>query len=235
MYLGEIFAPRRTSRRTTIQALRIAVCALLAIAAPLSVRAYSVLTHQALVDNLWDESIKVALLMRFPKATEEELRVAHGYNYGGCIIQDLGYYPFGSRFFSNLLHYVRSGDFVAALIRNASDVNELAFAIGALSHYAADNTGHPLATNRVLPMMYPKLRARLGDDIPYDEAPKQHILVEFSFDVLHVAAGTYAPEAYHQFIGFKVADALLERTFTEIYGLDMGDLFFDRSLAVGTF
>src|SRR4030095_7645697 len=118
------------------------------------------------------------------------------------VIQELWYSPLGSRFFSNLLHYVRSGDFVTALIRNAADANEYAFALGALSHYASDNNGHPIATNKVVPMMYPKLRAKFGDDIPYDEAPKQHILVEFAFDVLHVAAGTYAPQAYHEVISF---------------------------------
>jgi hypothetical protein len=84
------------------------------------VRAYSVLTHQALVDTLWDEAIKVVLLKRFPKATEDELRVAHGYAYGGCIIQDLGYYPFGSRFFSDLLHYVRSADFLPAMLEECT-------------------------------------------------------------------------------------------------------------------
>ena len=74
------------------------------------------MTHQALVDTLWDTSIKKILTERFPNATEEELKVAHGYTYGGCIIQDLGYYPFGSRFFSDLLHYVRSADLLPALL-----------------------------------------------------------------------------------------------------------------------
>ena len=35
--------------------------------------------------------------------------------------------------------------------------------------------------------------------------------VEFSFDVVQVAAGAYAPEAYHRYIGFKVAKPALER------------------------
>ena len=48
-------------------------------------------------------------------------------------------------------------------------------------------------------------------------------------------AGMYAPEAFHRFIGFKVAKNLIESAFLETYRLDMGDLFFDRSLAIGTF
>ena len=209
--------------------------AIVAILLPSPAPAYSVLTHEALIDAAWETSLKPLLLARFPKTSADALVEARAYAYGGAVIHDLGYYPFGSQFFSNLLHYVRSGDFVTALIRNAADVNEYAFALGALSHYASDNNGHPLATNKVVPMMYPKLRAKFGDDIPYDKAPKQHIMVEFAFDVLHVAAGTYAPEAYHQFVGFEIAEPLLERTFHDTYAIEMGDLFMDRSLAVGSF
>ena len=202
---------------------------------PAPAPAYSVLTHEAIIDASWDASIKPLLRAKFPKATDADLEAARAYAYGGSVIHDLGYYPFGSKFFSNLLHYVRSGDFVESMIHNAADVNELAFAIGALSHFEADNIGHPDAVNRVVPIMYPKQRARHGADVTYVEAPKQHLLVEFSFDVLHVAAGAYAPEAFHRFVGFKVAEPLLERSFVEIYGLEMGPLFLDRSLAVGTF
>lgn len=197
--------------------------------------AYSVLSHEASVDSLWDTAIKPLLLAKYPQTTVAALDQARAYAYGGSVIHDLGYYPFGSKFFSNLLHYVRSGDFVEALIRNATDVNEYAFALGALGHYVADNSGHPIAINRTVPVMYPKLRAKFGNDITYVEAPKQHLLVEFSFDVMHVAAGAYAPEAFHRFIGFQVAESLLERSFLETYAIDMGDQFLDRSLAIGTF
>lgn len=210
-------------------------CVALVFALPAEVPAYSVLTHEATIDAAWDPSIKPLLLAKFPRTTPAAIEAARAYAYGGSVIHDLGYYPFGSKFFSNLLHYVRSGDFVEAMIANARDVNEYAFALGALSHYASDNTGHPRATNRVVPLMYPKLRAEFGDAIPYDEAPKQHILVEFSFDVLQVASGAYAPEAFHKFIGFEVAEDLVARTFKQIYALDMGDQFMDRSLAIGTY
>ena len=208
---------------------------LISVLLPVRAPAYSVLTHQASIDTLWDGAIKPLLLSRYPKATEAELNEARAFAYGGCVIHDLGYYPFGSRFFSNLVHYVRSGDFVEALIRNATDVNELAFALGALGHYASDNTGHPIGTNRAVPLIYPKLREKFGSRVRYVDAPKQHLLVEFSFDVVHVAAGVYAPEAFHRYIGFKVAMDVLERAFAETYALDMGDQFFDRSLAVGTY
>jgi hypothetical protein len=196
---------------------------------------YSVLAHEANIDALWEPAIKSMLLARYPKTTPEQLVEARAYAYGGCVIQDLGYYPFGSRFFSNLLHYVRTGDFVVSLIRNARDVNEYAFALGALGHYASDNNGHPMAVNRAVPMMYPKLKAEFGDIVTYVQSPTKHVLVEFSFDVVQVAAGAYAPEAYHSYIGFRVAKPALERAFLDTYGLEMKDLFLSEDLAIGTY
>lgn len=220
---------------TRLQGKLISVIVVAALLIPSRAPAYSVLTHEAAIDTVWDVAIRPLLLLRYPHTSANALNEARAYAYGGSVIHDLGYYPFGSKFFSNLLHYVRAGDFVEALIGNASNVNELAFALGALSHYASDNMGHPVATNRAVPMIYPKMRQEFGNNVTYEDNPKRHILVEFSFDVVHVAAGVYAPEAFHRFIGFKVAEDVLERAFVETYGLDMGDLFFDRSLAVGTF
>jgi hypothetical protein len=213
----------------------VAVVAIAGLLATTPVRAYSVLAHEANVDALWDSAIRPLLHARFPRATSEEVAEARAYAYGGSVIQDLGYYPFGSHFFSNLVHYVRSGDFVLALLRDASNVDEYAFAIGTLSHYAADNGGHPLAVNRAVPLMYPKLRAKFGDRVTYAQAPKNHILVEFSFDVVQVAAGAYAPEAYHSYVGFKVAKPALERAFAETYGLEMKDMFTTEDLAIATY
>lgn len=209
------------------------VCVGLSVPRPAA--AYSVLAHEANIDALWDSTIKAMLLARFPDTTAEGLLEARAYAYGGCVIQDLGYYPFGSHFFSNLLHYVRTGDFVEALIRDAQDVDEYAFAIGALGHYAADNSGHPLAVNRVVPLMYPKLKAEFGNNVTYVQSPRSHILVEFSFDVVQMAAGAYAPEAYHRYIGFKVAKPALERAFLDTYGIEMKDLFFNEDLAIATY
>lgn len=196
---------------------------------------YSVLTHEAIVDSLWDTSIQKVLLKRFPAATPEELGEAHAYVYGGCILQDMGYYPFSSKLFSDLTHYVRSGDFVLALIREAQDLNEYAFALGALAHYAADNNGHRIATNLAVPLLYPKLRTRFGKMVTYWDSPTSHIRTEFGFDVLQVAQGRYAPGAYRDFIGFKVAKPVLERAFRDTYGLEMKDVFGNLDLALGSF
>jgi hypothetical protein len=204
--------------------------------APSRVAAYSVLAHESNVDALWDSHIRPLLARRFPHSSSADLLQARAYAYGGSVIQDLGYYPFGSHFFSNLVHYVRSGDFVERLLADASDVNEYAFAIGALAHYAADNTGHPEAVNRALPLIFPKLRAKYGASIPYVKAPTQHVMVEFSFDVVQAASARYAPAAYHDFVGFQVATELLQRAFAETYGLTMEDVFtFDQDLAIGTY
>ena len=215
--------------------LTAALVLLATLAAPREARAYSVLAHEANVDALWDRAIQPLLKSRFPRATPQDLVDARAFAYGGSVIQDLGYYPFGSHFFSNLLHYVRSGDFVEALIADAQNVDEYAFALGALAHYAADNTGHPEAVNRAVPIVYPKLREKYGDRVTYVQSPASHVIVEFSFDVVQAAAGAYVPDAYHAFVGFQVAKPLLERAFRETYGLDVNEVFGDEDLAISTY
>ncbi len=153
---------------------------------------YAVLAHQALIDTTWESHVKPLLKARYPEATEEQLSAAQAYAYGGSIIQDLGYYPHGSHFFSDLTHYVRSGEFVLALLRDAQNVYDYAFALGALSHYATDNQGHRLATNRAVPILYPKLKSKFGDFVTYEDDTLAHVKTEFGFDVLQVAKGQYA-------------------------------------------
>lgn len=205
---------------------------------PASAPAYSVLTHEAIIDSVWPRALRPLLLKRFPNATPDQLREAHAYAYGGAIIQDMGYYPFGSKFFSDLTHYTRSGDFILALLNEAKqsgDLDDYAFALGALAHYAADNIGHPIAVNRTVPLVYPKLRARFGSLVTYEDNPADHLKTEFGFDVIEVARGQYADEAYHDFIGFKVAKPLLEHAFQDTYCLPLKDLFTSLDLALGTY
>ena len=197
--------------------------------------AYSVLTHEAIIDSTWDSAIKPLLLRRFPTATVDELIQAHAYAYGGCIIQDLGYYPFGSKVFSNLTHYVRSGDFVLNLIRDSQNLPESAFALGAMSHYAADNSGHPMAVNRAVPLFYPKLEKKFGHLVTYADDPSAHARTEFAFDVYQAAKGRYASAAYKSFIGFEVAKPLLGRAFEDTYGLRLEKVFLDVDLAIGSY
>jgi Zinc dependent phospholipase C len=196
---------------------------------------YSVLTHEAIIDSTWDSAISPLLLKRFPAATPDELTQAHAFAYGGCIIQDLGYYPFGSRFFSDLTHYVRSGNFVQNLIRGSQDLNEYAFALGALSHYAADNNGHPMAVNRAVPLFYPKLGRKFGKVVTYADDPFSHAKTEFAFDVFQAAKGRYASAAYKGFIGFEVAKPLLERAFENTYGMSLEKVFMNVDLAIGSY
>ncbi len=213
----------------------LAPLALLSLLSAPAALGYSVLTHEAVVDSLWDASIRKLLLKRFPAATQMELEQAHAYAYGGCIIQDMGYYPFSSRLFSDLTHYVRSGDFIVALIRESQDIDEYAFALGALAHYAADNNGHRIATNLAVPLLYPQLRRQFGKEVTYWDNPLAHIRTEFGFDVLQVAQGRYAPESYHAFIGFQVSKPVLERAFFDTYGVELKDVFGNLDLALGSF
>src|SRR5580704_8352431 len=145
--------------------------------------AYSVLTHEELIDLAWNSSIRPLLIAKFPGATDVQLTEAHAYAYGGSAVQDMGYYPFGKHFFSNLTHYVRSGDFVMWMLRNARTMDEYAFAIGALSHYLGDSIGHSEAINLATAVEFPKLREKFGDKVSYGESPHGHIRTEFAFDV----------------------------------------------------
>src|SRR5207249_1482271 len=195
---------------------------------------YSVLTHEAIIDSTWKDNIQPLLLQRFPNVSPDELRQAQAYAYGGAIIQDSGYYPFGSKFLSGLAHYVRSGDFVLSLLSESKDLNEYAFALGSLAHYASDNNGHRDAINKSVPVIYPRLKEKFGNIVTYADDPVSHLKVEFSFDVVQVAHGNYAPDAYHAFIGFEVAQALLERAFEKTYSLELSKIL-NEGLAIGTY
>ena len=199
-----------------------------------SSHAYSVLTHEEIVDLLWNDHLRPMILARYPGLTDDQIREAHAYAYGGAVIQDMGYYPFGNQEFSDLVHYVRSGDFVLELIKESQNADEYAFALGALSHYASDVTGHP-AVNHAVAIAYPKLRAKFGPIVLYAQDKTAHIRTEFGFDMAQVAKQRYAPEQYHDFIGFEVSKELLERVFPVVYGVQLKDVVPHEDLAIGSF
>ena len=196
--------------------------------------AYSVLTHEEIVDLVWKDNIRPLLVRRFPAATADDLKRAHAFAYGGSLIQDMGYYPFGNKYFSDLTHYVRSGDFILNLINEANDLNEYAFALGALAHYSSDNIGHPIV-NRSVALQFPKLRSKFGNDVTYEDDPKAHIRTEFGFDMVQVAKNRYSSDRFHDFIGFEVAKPVLERAFQDTYGIPLSDVLTKEDLAIGTF
>src|SRR4051812_39618464 len=195
---------------------------------------YSVLTHEQVVDLLWKDDIEHLLTKRFPDASADDLRKAHAFAYGGSLVQDMGYYPFGNKFFSDLTHYVRSGDFILNLINESTDLNEYAFALGALAHYSADNIGHPVI-NQSVALLFPKLRAKYGNEVTYAENPKAHIRTEFGFDMTQVAKNRYTSDRYHDFIGFEISKPVLERAFQDTYGISLGSIIANEDLAIGTF
>ena len=196
--------------------------------------AYSVLTHEQVVDLLWADRIQPMVLARFPGLSEKQITEAHAYAYGGSLVQDMGYYPFGKRYFSDLTHYVRTGDFVICLIRESQTANEYAFALGALAHYASDNSGHP-TVNQVVAMEFPSLRRKYGDVVTYADSPKAHIRAEFGFDMTQVAKNRYTSDRYHDFIGFEISQGLLERVFPMVYGIKFDDVVGDEDLSIGSF
>ena len=214
---------------------RLFFCAVV-LATALPLQGYSVLTHEAIIDTAWDKNIVPLLMKRFPNATPDDLLKAHAYAYGGCIIQDMGYYPFGSKFFSDLLHYVRSGDFIVNQIAASQDLDEYAFALGSLAHYAADDAGHSIAVNRSVPVEYPKLAGEFGHTVTYaTTTPPPTCAWNLASMCLQVARGNYAPQSYHDFIGFQVSKDLLNRAFLATYGIELKDVFKDLDLALGTY
>ena len=196
--------------------------------------AYSVLTHEQIVDLAWKDQLRPMLLQRFPNATPEDLRQAHAYAYGGSLIQDMGYYPRGSKYFSDLLHYVRSGEFVTALLEESSDINQYAFALGALAHYSSDNMGHP-TVNQIVALEFPKLKAKYGSEVTYADDPKAHIRTEFGFDMVQVAKNRYTSDRYHDFIGFNISEHLLDQAFMKTYGLKLSDVLDDEDESIESF
>jgi hypothetical protein len=232
--IRKLLPQRSTPGFWRLRCLRLFAILLIVLICGRGAFAYSVLTHEEIVDLLWKGDIQPLLLKRYPGLSKDQLKEAHAYAYGGAVIQDLGYYPFGSIQFSDLVHYVRSGDFVRELIVQSQDVNEYAFALGALAHYASDVDGHP-AVNQSVAIGYPKLRAEYGNSVRYAEGKTEHIKTEFGFDMVQVSKNRYASEQYHDFIGFKVSKPLLERTFPIVYGVELKDVLTHEDLAIGSY
>ena len=196
--------------------------------------AYSVLTHEEIVDLAWEDQLKPLILHRYPGLSEDQIKEAHAYAYGGAVIQDLGYYPFGSVEFSDLVHYVRSGDFVRELLAQSQNADEYAFALGALSHYVSDIAGHP-AVNHAVAIEYPKLREKFGNSVRYAQGKTAHLKTEFGFDMVQVAKNRYASRQYHDFIGFQVSTDLLERVVPSVYGLELKAVLPREGLTIGSY
>ncbi len=231
---SEPTSPGTISAGWHLLAARVVALVLIVLMFGIHSSAYSVLTHEEIVDLLWTDQIRPLLLKRYPEITDQQITDAHAYAYGGAVIQDLGYYPFGSKEFSDLVHYVRSGDFVRELLIESQDVNEYAFALGALSHYASDIAGHP-AVNQAVAIEYPRLRAKYGKSVRYAQDKTAHLKTEFGFDTAQVAKNRYASQQYHDFIGFQVSKSLLERVFPVVYGMQLKEVLTHEDMAVGSY
>jgi hypothetical protein len=218
-----------TPRRTTL--LKATAFLGLLLAATPAVP-YSVQSHQELIDLAWKQSIRPILLKHYPTLTEAQFQEAHAYAYGGCAIQDFGYYPFANGFFSDLTHYVRAGDFVVSLLRNAHTADELAFAIGSLSHYIGDTVGHSTAINLAVPVEFPKLKSKYGSNVNYAEDPHAHVQTEFAFDVNQLSKRRFAPTQYVKFVGLEVPRDLLRKAFFETYGLNLPDIIGSKETSI---
>ena len=224
------------TNRSAKKAFRISISILLLLLSfPVTSRAFSVLAHQAIVDQNWKDQLVPLIRKRFPTVSEQDLKDARSYARAGSHLPDLGYFPFGSREFTDLLHYVRTGDFINRLIAEANTVDEYAFAFGVMAHYEGDTLGHPLATNLSVPKIFPKLEEQYGDTVTYAESPTSHLQTEFRFDILQIAHRHEIPDLFEHSIEFKVPKDFLNRVFKETYGLELSDLFTNFDVALTTY
>lgn len=196
---------------------------------------FALLSHQAIIDETWESSLKPLLLKKFPDATEQQLLDAYCYLYGGALLPDIGYSPMGSLLFTNLIHYVRNGDFVMAVINESENLNEYAFGLGLLCHYQADKYGHSLGTNKAVAILFPDLKKKYGESVSYENGCSEHARVEFGFDVIQTARGNYDIDAKRRFMSFKVSEPVLEKAFLKTYGVKPEELFGSMKVAIGTF
>jgi hypothetical protein len=60
---------------------------------PAACQAFSVLAHQAIVDQAWEGTLVSAVRKRFPNATQQELEDARGYARGGSHLPTWGIFP----------------------------------------------------------------------------------------------------------------------------------------------
>ena len=223
-----------TKYRIARPAIRLLLAASFLLAALAPAHAYSLLSHEEVVDMAWPQYLLPLLQKRYPGLTPDQITECHAYAYGGSVIQDMGYYPFGSHEFSNLMHYVRSGDFVDALLRDSTTPDEYAFALGALAHYYGDTIGH-ITVNIITGEEYPNLRSRFGSRVTYFDNETAHLRNEFGFDVVEVAHGAYSQDNYRNFIGFQVAEHLMNRAFEDTYGLPVDDILKDEDLSITSY
>ncbi len=197
--------------------------------------AFSVLAHQGIVDSAWNDSVAPEIRRRFPQASDDELEQARAFAYGGSHVADLGYFPLGSKLFTGLVHYERTGQFIRALLTSATNADEYAFALGALEHWVGDSVGHPEATNRAVAVIYPKLRKKYGDSVTYAEDHSAHLTTEFRFDVFQMSRSKQTRDLFRHSLEFEVPQRVLNAAFERTYGLPLDDIFESTDVAIGTY
>lgn len=140
----------------------------------------------------------------------------------GALGPDLGYFPGGHRFLSDLAHLVRSGDLTRMLVESARTPRERAFAWGWVTHVLGDQTIHPLVGRGVGELLH-------GDrEIFVDGAREQtaHVQVETGLDAFY---SHLFPEMRHRkmapvFNGTSIR--FLARAYQRIYGVPMDPTLF---------
>jgi hypothetical protein len=79
------------------------------------------------------------------------------------------------------------------------------------------------------------LAKKYGPVVTYEDSHSAHLAVEFGFDVYQVAMNRFSFDDYHHFIGFEVAQSLLQRAFLRTYGFPLKEAIHEEDLAIGTY
>jgi hypothetical protein len=135
----------------------------------------------------------------------------------GAFGPDLGYFPGGYRFLSDLAHLVRSGELTRALVSSARTPLERAFAWGWVTHVLADQSVHPLVSRGVGECLF-------GDRTLFVDGsgnPMAHLQVETGLDAFysHLFPAIRKRKMVPVFDGSSIR--FLVNAYRRVYGLTL--------------
>lgn len=142
--------------------------------------------------------------------------------YQGSWGPDLGYFPGGHPFLSDLAHYVRTGELTRTLVRSARTPTERAFAQGWLTHVLADQAIHPIIGSAV----HERVHGDRDGFVPAVDAKPTHVRLEVGLDARyshrHPELGRFRPEPVFD----RGSIRWLAEAYRSVYGLEIDrDLF----------
>ena len=133
--------------------------------------------------------------------------------YCGALAPDMGMLPGSDRLFTDLAHYLKTGELARCLVSKANSAIETAYAWGWVTHVLADAGLHP-AINRA------------SGDHSWAESPTSHMRVEFGLDFQRLGD---QPSLGGARVRSTPGPSLLASAYMEVYGLQVDERVVARS------